>query len=142
MTAFLSDMENYEEPSSSSPKPDLSVANPQDFILEGNFFILRSEENGMQFIYRTQRAKDANTQEPKDLWWLYIFNGKDSHNPKEFTYAGTFYRNISDKTLMYKTTEKSKFSISAVPVQAFCYVLTRWNAQLSLEGRVKVLKLA
>lgn len=79
---------------------------------------LKNSASGNHFTYTIKRAKDRNSGEPANTWFVSVLSGPDNTN--NYRYAGTFF---SDMRLV--TTQRSKISADAPSFRVFRTVLTQ-----------------
>jgi hypothetical protein len=95
--------------------PPAAFKNPDDckrFVLAGHATVtLTSEKTGKWFTYRISQAKDRQTGEPQDFWFVNLLTGPDNSN--DFTYMGVIGNNG------FRLTQKSRLGAEAPSVKAF-----------------------
>lgn len=73
---------------------------------------MSSLKTGARYTFRISRAKNRDTGEPQDLWFVALLAGPD--NEGDYQYVGRLSGTL-------RLTGKSRFSADSTPVRAFQY---------------------
>ena len=90
-----------------------SPADAKRYLLAGHATVtLSSQKTGARYTFRVNQAKDHETGQPKDMWFVGLLTGPDNY--ADYSYVGTLNGT-------FKLTAKSKFRPESIPVRAFNY---------------------
>jgi len=93
-----------------------SAAEIKTYALAGHATVtLTSQRTGARYTYRVNRAKDRETGEPTNRWFVALLTGPD--NESDYTYLG-----VVDGGGDFRLTGKSKLAADAPPVRGFAYM--------------------
>jgi hypothetical protein len=92
-----------------------NVQDIKTFSLAGNATLtMVSQKTGTRFTFKVSRAKDKETNEPRDMWFVSLLNGPD--NESDFAYVGMI--NGGGK---FNLTGRSRFAPETSCVKAFTF---------------------
>jgi hypothetical protein len=82
---------------------------------------LTSERTGARYTYKIDRAKDRDSGEPKNVWFVSLLTGQD--NTSDYNYMGMLNADGS-----FRTTAKSRLPADSKPVLGFAYLVNNLMA--------------
>jgi hypothetical protein len=92
-----------------------NVEDTKVFTLAGNATLtMVSQKTGTRLTFKVTRAKDKQTNELRDMWFVSLLNGPDNEN--DFAYVGM----INGKG-QFNLTSRSRFTAETPCVKAFTF---------------------
>jgi hypothetical protein len=88
----------------------------KSYILAGHATVtLTSQRTQCRYTFKVSQAKDRETGEPKDFWFVGLLAGPD--NESDYQYMG-----LLDAQRGFRLTAKSRMTTEAKPVKGFDYM--------------------
>jgi hypothetical protein len=99
-----------------------NAADAKTYALAGHATItLTSKRTEARYTYRITQAKNRDTNEPQQMWFVGLLSGPN--NETDYTYVG-----LIGSDGQFRLTAKSKLAADSKPVRGFNYFLKHVNA--------------